>query len=176
MPKSWEVLRNKLNIMATIRGFKADLARKMGIHSSLIQAYLDGTTTPGIDQIDRFAEALGLQTWELIKPDNAIATPMKKEPGNAELLAALVELQAKVQELEQLKASSPGDPLIKNKAVTSLKSVSGNNVPDIEADKRFFRDFAITADESDLKRFRRIIEAQRLKSRNKAKGSTSGSR
>lgn len=65
---SWDLLRFKLVELSKERGFKAELARKMGVAPSLIQNYVDGNRTPGLDQLDKFAAALGVQPWELIKP------------------------------------------------------------------------------------------------------------
>lgn len=109
---SWEHIRNQLLTLSKKRGFQSELARNIGVHVNLIQKYVKGETVPGFDQVDKIAEALGLQAWELIKPDGATPTP--KEPGNAELLEAMSKLQARIKELE---AKLPASPLIENKPV-----------------------------------------------------------
>lgn len=90
MINSWEVAKKKMESLAETRGFKADLARRLNIGPSALQNYFDGKRTPGLDQLDRFASALGIQPWELIKPGSAW-------PTNPKQLSALEHLEAAAQ-------------------------------------------------------------------------------
>lgn len=89
MNTSWDVARIKLENLAKTRGFKADLARRMGMGKSALQNYFDNNRTPGLDMIDKIAAALGVQAWELIKPSNAWPTIPKKLSTIGHLEAAL---------------------------------------------------------------------------------------
>lgn len=93
MTNSWETVLKKLNYLAETRGFKADLARRLGVHPSVVQNYLEGNRTPGIEFIDRFAAAVGIQPWELIKPSSSWPTSPKKLSATEHLEAALVVLR-----------------------------------------------------------------------------------
>lgn len=81
----------KLRKLLNPRGAKAEFCRKTGMARGLLDAYLAGNSKPGLDQIDKFAEALGVQPWDLIKPDDSIGTKIDtKETGQAlELLSRL---------------------------------------------------------------------------------------
>jgi transcriptional regulator with XRE-family HTH domain len=114
MSKSWDLLRKYLESLATTRGFKADLARKMGISRSQMQTYLDGERTPGLDMLDRFAEALGTQAWELIKPDAALPTPQPENPDTEALASVIAKQAARIKALEmrfEALSSVPADIL-----------------------------------------------------------------
>ncbi len=60
--------------LATKYGFQAELARKMGVSPGLIQSYVKGERTPGLDQLDKFAAALGRHPWDLIRPETVPTT------------------------------------------------------------------------------------------------------
>lgn len=110
MIASWDIALKKMLLLAESRGFKADFARRLGVESSSIQCYFDGTRRPGLDLVDRFASALGIQPWELIKPSNAWPTTPKK-------LTAIEHLQEVIfilRTLENAGVSLNPDFVIKN--------------------------------------------------------------
>lgn len=51
------------------------LAEAMGVSQPMVQQYLaTGKSSPGLDVLERFASALGVQAWELIKPKDVEST------------------------------------------------------------------------------------------------------
>lgn len=100
MNKSADLAIKKLKKLLEPRGAKADFCRKTGIARSLLDIYLAGGSRPGLDQIDKFAEALGIQSWELIKPDGAIPTPAQESPTVESLTKIIAEQEKRIQALE----------------------------------------------------------------------------
>ena len=47
---------------------QSDLARTMGVHRVYVSRYLTGRHSPGLDVIERFADALGCDPVELLRP------------------------------------------------------------------------------------------------------------
>ena len=60
---------------------KKELARRMNIEPSTIQQYFSGRHKygPRLDQIDKIAEALEIEPWQLIKPEEAPGISVKDE-------------------------------------------------------------------------------------------------
>lgn len=50
---------------------QSDLARTMGVHRVYVSRYLTGRHSPGLDVIERFADALGCDPAELLQPTDA---------------------------------------------------------------------------------------------------------
>lgn len=98
MSKSAKVFQNYLKSWAEDRGFIADFARKMRVKPPIFYRYMSGETKPSLEQLDRIADALELQPWELIKPDGALPT---KAPTEEELLAMLKKRDTQIKELEK---------------------------------------------------------------------------
>lgn len=48
----------------------SEFARRAGIHVTLIWKYIKGDSKPGLDQLDRLADAMEITTAELITPKN----------------------------------------------------------------------------------------------------------
>lgn len=64
------------------------LAEEMGVSQPMVQQYLGGKNKPGLDVLERFAEALKTSPWELIKPPSASSLPSLPPP----LLPILLEI------------------------------------------------------------------------------------
>ena len=101
MTNAAEILRKKLSAeIESGKISKTELCRKTGFSRSLLDAYLKGTTTPGLDAIQRAAEAIGKEPWQLLGPD---------EPPAVEALTILLDKQeARIKELEAKLAGRTG--------------------------------------------------------------------
>lgn len=74
MTKATEILANYLKKALDRHGAKAELARKSGVHPNSIDSYLELKTSPTLEQVEKMASALGIQVWEVFKPDSATPT------------------------------------------------------------------------------------------------------
>lgn len=81
-------------------GARADFCRKSGISRAALEFWLASDRIPRLDQLDRIAAALGVQPWELLKPEEALPTPPKPTP-TVEGLTDVIKSQEK--EIEALK-------------------------------------------------------------------------
>lgn len=102
MPKSLNLIKNRLSGYFKERGAKAEIRKKTGFSGSQLDRYISGESDLGVEQLDRLAEALGIQPWELIKPDGTMPTPAPESPALEPLLEAIRRLEARVKELETL--------------------------------------------------------------------------
>lgn len=69
MGKSAELLINRLNeVFASGRMRKADFLRKTGMSPSVLEAYLQRRSVPGLEAVERIAEAIEVAPWELLNP------------------------------------------------------------------------------------------------------------
>lgn len=80
MGKSWESLHYRLieALKPGSPGFHGTVAafcRKVGYTRSGVDKWLSKETTPGLKALDKIAEALEKDAWELIKPLNAVEAP-----------------------------------------------------------------------------------------------------
>lgn len=91
MTKATETLAKYLKKALDKHGAKAELARKSGVHPNSIDSYVDLKTSPTLEQIERMANALGVQPWELIRPNGASPT--------AEFSPALIDLMRRIAKL-----------------------------------------------------------------------------
>lgn len=87
MSKSLNLFSKAVDFYLTKKGLnRSDLARKSGMNPSHISRYLNGNTEPGIGVITRFAEALSVEPWELLKPQdtaqNVALKPISGEPSS----------------------------------------------------------------------------------------------
>ena len=69
--KSWDLLRKRMNEKLAPHGAVSEFCRVTGFSRQGVDKWLGGETIPSMDKIDKIAEALGLQPWELIKPQGA---------------------------------------------------------------------------------------------------------
>jgi transcriptional regulator with XRE-family HTH domain len=65
-----ETLKKKLSSATRARGVKADIRRQGGFSGSQLDGYINGTASPVLEQLDRLAAALGVEAWELIRPES----------------------------------------------------------------------------------------------------------
>ncbi len=107
MPNSAELFKKRIVQLASKHGFKAELARKMGVSPTAIQDYFTGERTPGLDQLDKFAEALGISPWELITPDDHKPKPKHSDFALEECAKRLYDAHKGFKE--------PRDPTDKNR-------------------------------------------------------------
>lgn len=117
MANSSELLKYMIRERAKAVGLSIkDVAKKSKMSPPQLSRYLTTDKVPSLSVIDRLAAALDCQPWELIKPEGAKPTPEPKQAGNAELLAAVAKLQARVDELEAAlrpeRRSSAARPLL----------------------------------------------------------------
>lgn len=78
MSKSPKTLAKKL--AAFIDGkemSKMGLHKRTGLTRDSINDYLSETTVPRLDQVDRLAEAMGVEPWQLIQPGNLTPRQMR---------------------------------------------------------------------------------------------------
>ena len=113
MTKLSNLLRNRLKAALDRRGAVAEFVRKVGVSRTGVENWLAGKSSPNIENLESIAEALGVQPWELIKPEGALPTPAPESPAVEPLLEAVRRLEARVRELEK----SPSHPLVKDKPV-----------------------------------------------------------
>lgn len=78
MANSTKALVKALETALAPRGAKAEFLRKTGMSPSSLAGYLKGENAASIDQLDRIADALGVDPWELLKPPN---TPELQKTG-----------------------------------------------------------------------------------------------
>lgn len=98
MSNALEQLRKRLNLFCQKRGAKAEIRAKTGFSASQLDRYISGETVPGVDQLEKIAEALGVQPWELIKPEAALPTPQPNPPTVDALLAVIKEQEKRLEE------------------------------------------------------------------------------
>jgi transcriptional regulator with XRE-family HTH domain len=77
MSKAPEVLRKRIAALYSDFGRIAEVVRKTGLSRRVLEKWRDGESSPSIENLERLADALGVQPWELIKPDGA--QPTKQE-------------------------------------------------------------------------------------------------
>lgn len=103
MPKSLEELRNRLSALRERHGAVAEFCRKAGFNRQTVENWLDGKSAPGMENIDRIADALGVEAWRLIMPAGEEAVPRSELERTADQLrktqAALDALLAAKPEL-----------------------------------------------------------------------------
>lgn len=75
MSSSSEILAKKIDAALVEWGAKAKLQRDAGISHSQLERYRDKRSDPTLATLDRLAEGMGFQPWELIKPEGASPTP-----------------------------------------------------------------------------------------------------
>lgn len=101
-------MSNFLNDRCKERGEKARIREKTGFSGSQIEGYFTGDTGASIDQLDRLAEALEIEPWDLIKPanasDNDLRTRMKSET------AALLRREKELIDLAESALNVGGRP------------------------------------------------------------------
>ena len=62
-----ERFRSKLQAALVEKGWsQADLAREMGVTRALVNQYLQGRRTPGLDVVAKFAKALEVESINLL--------------------------------------------------------------------------------------------------------------
>lgn len=76
------------------------LAEKLEVAQSTVSRIIS-KGSPDYKTLCEWATKLKCQPWELIKPQDAQSTRVEKEPGNAELLAALAQLQKNEEKLQE---------------------------------------------------------------------------
>lgn len=102
MDKSLNLFSKNVDYYLTKKDItRSEFARKVDMSPSHISRYLNGNTEPGIGVVTRFAEALGLEPWELLKPPGA--TEARPDSGTFQRLVALL-LQADEQALKSLES------------------------------------------------------------------------
>jgi transcriptional regulator with XRE-family HTH domain len=67
MANSFDTFRTRVSKMLESRGAKAELCRKTGIPRSALDRWLNGENEPSMSNLDRIAEALGFEPWQLIQ-------------------------------------------------------------------------------------------------------------
>ena len=72
-----ERLRNILNARLEQRGSVAEFCRKTGLARNTVESWLAGISSPNVRNLDTIAEALGVQPWALIKPDDSTNSEAK---------------------------------------------------------------------------------------------------
>jgi transcriptional regulator with XRE-family HTH domain len=59
--------RDKVHQALEERGWsQSALAREMNVTRSVVSQYLSGRITPGLDVVEKFANALGVDPWNLV--------------------------------------------------------------------------------------------------------------
>ena len=92
MPNLAECLAKNLEAARLKLGLKRiELAERAGVSQSKMTRYLDGKQKPNIETIERLAEGLGMQPWELLQPPGAAHTP---DPALAPISDIVKLLQA----------------------------------------------------------------------------------
>jgi transcriptional regulator with XRE-family HTH domain len=67
---------------------KEEIKKSAGFSGSQLNRYIEGESEPGIDAVDRIADALKVKPWDLIKPPEATN-------AEAEILTKLAHLSPK---------------------------------------------------------------------------------
>lgn len=68
MGNSLKILAKKVSALTLQRGKKTEIRQKTGFSASQLDNYLNGKTSPSLDAVDRLAEAVQMDAWELICP------------------------------------------------------------------------------------------------------------
>lgn len=104
MSKASEIFASSLNRELSGYGSIAKFCRDTGFSRNAVEAWLSGDSSPTVANLDRIAEALDLEPWELIKPEGAdqeravealgqaAAALTGLSPARAAILAALPAL------------------------------------------------------------------------------------
>lgn len=130
MSNPGDSFRINLSALLQAKGLsQSDLGRAMGVTASMVNQYLAGKSTPGLDVLTRFATALGVQAWELIKPSGAEPTP--KDSNVGEIL--LSHLPPETRRLIDLALKA--DPAAIRIATISLEGAT-EEAPQISSKKR----------------------------------------
>lgn len=106
--KSRKSLSNFLNDRCKERGEKARIREKTGFSGSQIDGYFTGDTGASIDQLDRLAEALEIEPWELIKPGSATDNDLRMRVKNE--TAAFVRREKELLEMVEASLGIGGRP------------------------------------------------------------------
>ena len=77
MANSTKALIKALQEGLAPRGAKAEFLRATGLSPSSLAGYMSGDNSPSIDQLDRIAGALGIESWELLKPADTQPAPSR---------------------------------------------------------------------------------------------------
>jgi transcriptional regulator with XRE-family HTH domain len=86
MSKSADLFKKELAHRLRKRGAQTELFKATGIGLSSINGYMSGKNSPTLEQIDRIAEALGVEPWEMIKPQDVTRIPKTEEQIEMERL------------------------------------------------------------------------------------------
>lgn len=106
MSNSAKTLLDFLGRKKEERGFIATLARDSEITAPQLQKYFTGKNVPSLEVLDRIAEAMNKEAWELIRPPSKIPTDLlasieRLDDSKYDLLrpiiAALLEAQEELK-------------------------------------------------------------------------------
>lgn len=101
MSKASECLRKILaEAFRSGKTTKASFKRATGFSSSQIEDYINGTAVPKVNQLDRIGTGLGLQPWELIKPETSLPTSAPVSPTVESLLKTIADQEERLKQIE----------------------------------------------------------------------------
>jgi transcriptional regulator with XRE-family HTH domain len=106
-----DVFRKKLATALGGYGAKSEFSRKTGISRTVLDRWLSGDNSPTLETLERAAQGLGLQSWELIKPDAALPTPQPENPDTEALASVIAKQAARIKALEIKMGNVPEDVL-----------------------------------------------------------------
>ncbi len=86
MSNTLDLLIKRLKPDLSEHGAVSKFCRKTGFSRTAVDKWLKGMSAPTVDSLDQIAEALGIQPWELIRPEGALPTPQPVPPTVTELL------------------------------------------------------------------------------------------
>lgn len=101
MHKSSQALQKKLSEALSPHGSIGDFVKKTGFSRSGVEKWRDGESSPSIENLEKIAEALETDPWDLIKPANASDTDLRMRMKSE--TAAFVRREKEL--LEMLEAS-----------------------------------------------------------------------
>jgi transcriptional regulator with XRE-family HTH domain len=108
MAKSWDLLRNRLKKALSPHGAVSEFCRRTGFARSGVDRWMHNENIPKLDNLDVIAEGLGVNPWDLIKPESIPQLQLPK-PTPEEALEVLTEIVRKVEAMEKSREFVPED-------------------------------------------------------------------
>ncbi len=88
-----KILQKRLQEQLGPRGGVAEFCRKTGFARTGVQNWLDGKSSPTVENLGKIAEGLGIEPWELIKPEEPAQKPVDMMHELFSILAAADQSQ-----------------------------------------------------------------------------------
>ena len=79
MGKASESFKKRIAAATGPHGALSDFCRKTGLGRNTVERWIFEGVSPTLENLERAAEGMGMQAWELIKPEDAQATQPRFE-------------------------------------------------------------------------------------------------